>query len=180
MDLEKTKSFIRNLDKNYYCDEFLPGGLAKLKPLVDETGVIANLKHILPEYPRKRAIRRMETNIGSAHFTLYKLAWLEKATYRRDYYSFLKYKFELIDMFCTALFALNREWYSDEKRLLQKIQRMQFAPACVGRRIESIIMHAGANGHLGNCLRNIKKLFGELVTIAVAQYPEIELPRGWR
>ena len=81
--------------------------MAKLKSLHDPKAIIENLKDAVPKYPRERATHRIKSNISAMYFSLYVLRWLEKAAARNDYFSFLKFQYEFLDNFLTALFALN-------------------------------------------------------------------------
>lgn len=179
MDINVVKTFISNLTIDYYCDEFLPGGLIKMSPLFDPTDTIGELRRMIPQYPHERAIRRIEQNIRRAYLHIHTLAWFDKAILRNDHYSFLKYTFEVIDAFCTAIFALNNEWFSDEKRLFSRIDKMALSPSNVSERMESIILHTGKHANLRNCLENINKLFEELVVLSCKKYETLDVPRKW-
>jgi len=179
MSLPQAKAFLNHLNDNLDCDEFLPGGLLTMKPLFDPDDVIEELKKSVPSYPENRAMHRIESNLNKVHFLIYVLAWLEKAVLRNDYFSFLKSEYEVMDNFFTAIFALNHQWYSDEKRLTHRIRSFDLVPRNVADRIESIIMHRNSNANLEKCLQDIKRLFADLATVSREKYPSLDLPIDW-
>lgn len=142
-------SFLESLVADFDCDEFVPGGLMKTKAVYDPDGVIERLQRAIPDYPRERVLHRIEKSISAAHFSLYVLRWLEKAAARDDYFSFLKFKHQILDNFFTALFALNRQWFCDEKRLVGKTEEFEHAPSRAKSRLAALIMHTGESGVAG-------------------------------
>lgn len=179
MNLSRVEVFLRAITKDFDSDEFLPGSLSTMKSLFDPDKVIDKLKKQVPHYPENRAMHRIKNSIVKAHFSIYVLAWLEKASNRKDYFSFLKYKYEVLDNFFTALFALNHQWYSHEKRLIEIIKSFEVVPENIGARIESIIMHKGDCENLSQCQQEIKRLFANLVAVSLEKYPDLNLPKDW-
>jgi hypothetical protein len=157
----------------------LPGGLSTVKALHDPRGTISKLQSEIPSYSEARARHRVRQSIGQAHYSLYGLGWLKKAAVRRDHFSFLKNESDLLEKFFYALFALNRTWFSDEKRLTSRIRQFEYCPEHADRRIQSIIMHQDDNEQLAVCLANIKQLFQDMVSCAHRKYPDLDLPIDW-
>ena len=171
--------FLRNLRRDFDCDEFLPGGLLKTKPIFDPKGNIDKLISIVPRYPEDRAIHRIRRNVEKAYYIIHGIGWLKAAASRNDFYSFLKYEYEVLDNFMTTLFALNHEWFCDERRLIKIIGNFELTPENCVKRLESIIMHQGDNANLKKCLENIGKLFFDICKISRQRYPHLELPEKW-
>jgi predicted nucleotidyltransferase len=180
MSLPKAEVFLRALTEDFGCDEYLPGGLMTMRAILDPEGIIPALRDSVPTYPDGRAKHRIKKNVNVAYFSIYVLAWLHKAAMRNDYFSFLKYEYEVLDNFFTALFALNHRWYSDEKRLTEIVRSFEVAPRDVGDRIESIIMHKNGCEDLPQCLREIKGLFADFAAIALEKYPDLSVPGDWK
>ncbi|MFC1735919.1 nucleotidyltransferase domain-containing protein [Candidatus Hydrogenedentota bacterium] len=179
MTVAGVTSFLESLFVDFDCDEFAPGGLLKIKDVHDPQGVIKTLQEAVPEYPSERAVHRIEKSISAARFSLYTLRWLEKAAARNDYFSFLKFQYELLDNFFTALYAMNRQWYCDEKRLVENIDKFAHAPSQAQARLTQVIMHSGKCSSLSESLKELKALFAELACLSRKMYPELELPTEW-
>jgi predicted nucleotidyltransferase len=180
MGLAATRGFLQGLTKDFDCDEFLPGALMTMRPLIDPDKTIASLRASVPSYPQDRAKHRITRNLSHAHFSIYVLAWLEKAVVRNDCFSFLKSEYEALDDFFTSLFAVNRHWYSDEKRLTEIVRGFRKAPEDVGHRIESIIMRRNECATLGGSLQEIKRLFSDLATMSREAYANLCIPTAWK
>ena len=85
----------------------------------------------------------------------------------------------MVDHFITCVFALNRTWYCEEKRLLTMLDDFELVPAYAGKRLAAILMHTGENADLSASLRNLKELFKELSALAQHQYPDVQFPLDW-
>ncbi len=180
MSVPKVELFLKSLVVDFDCNEFLPGGLLMTKDIYDPNGLIEHLQKAVPAYSPERSMHRIKKSVSAAHFSLYVLCWLEKAAARNDYFSFLKFKFEILDHFFTALFALNRQWFCQEKRLVEMVDRFPYAPSSARTRLTEVIVHSGTSSSLGESLKEIKSLFSELVGLSVQAYPGLELPSEWR
>ncbi len=180
MSLPKAEAFLQALAEDFNCDEFLPGGLVTMRPLVDPDGVIPALHDSIPSYPEARAEHRIKKNLKEAYFSIYVLAWLHKAAMRKDCFSFLKNEFEVLDSFFAAVFALNRRWYSHEKRLTQIVREFDMAPPNAAARIETIIMHKDSCEDLSRSEREIKALFSDLANISNKTFPGLDVPTDWK
>jgi hypothetical protein len=179
MVVENVRVFLRNLDRDFDCSEWLPGGLGTIKAMYDPSDIIKGLQEDIPSYSIKRSQHRVQRALRDAHFSLYKLAWLPKASHRGDIFSFLKYQYLLLEKFFYTIFALNRIWFSDEKRLVEKLMSFEFAPHNVDRRIETIIQREHGEVSLEGCLQELELLFSDTATCAHQLYPELDLPRIW-
>jgi hypothetical protein len=171
--------FIQNLEKDVKCDEFLPGGIKKTNAIFDPERIIEKIKAKVNKYPDKRARNRAITFIKDAHFNLYTLSWLKKAEYRNDYFSFSKNQHEILDYLIKVIFALNKEWLSDEKRILPMIENMTNVPKDAANRIRSLIMHDDRNVTMKKSLKEIKQLFKETYLITNQLYPDLKLNFSW-
>ena len=180
MSLRRSERFLRDLSKNHDCDEYLPGGLLGLQPLVDPQQHIDRLRGLVPPYSEARAKARVRSNVDKARFSIYALEWTNKAPHRDDYFSFFFNKWLIFDHFVSALFALNRQWRAHEKRLIDQIRHLDLVPRSAANRIESIILHDNENASLEANARSIKELFSDLVAIARTQFPDIDLPVEWK
>jgi hypothetical protein len=114
--------------------------------------------------------------LAAANFDIEILKWFQKAIKRNDHFSFMKYKFEFIENFVATVFAINREWYSDEKRLIERMERLPILPPDTRNRLEHLIMHRGSCSNLKGSLENIKRLYKDLCRISSEKHPGIELP----
>jgi len=179
MSVPRVTSFLESLVVDFDCDEFVPGGLLKTRGVYDPQGLIEHLQEAVPEYPRERATHRIEKSISAARFSLYVLRWLEKAAARNDYFSFLKFQYELLDNFFTALYAINQQWYCDEKHLVENVDELAYAPSRAKARLTQVIMHSGESSSLAESLKELKFLFAELVCLSRKLYPGLELPTEW-
>ena len=115
MSVPFIRTYLASLESNFDCDEFLPGGLLRTKPLFDPDNVIDALKAEVPPYSRERALNRIRKHLSNAHFHIYVLGWFDRAAFRNDHFSFFRHARDVIEDFVTCSFALNRRWYSDEK-----------------------------------------------------------------
>ena len=180
MSLRRSERFLRDLSKNHECDEYLPGGLLELQPLVDPRQRIASLRGLIPPYSEARAKARVKSNVKSARFSIYALEWTTKAPYRNDYFSFFFNKWMVFDHFVSALFALNRQWRAHEKRIIDQIRRLDIVPRNAACRVESIILHDKENTSLEANAGSIKELLSDLTALALKQFPDIDLPVEWK
>ncbi|HIJ64794.1 MAG TPA: nucleotidyltransferase domain-containing protein [Candidatus Hydrogenedentes bacterium] len=179
MNVPFVTSYLRSLESNFGCDEFLPGGLLNTVPLFDPEHVIATLKSEVPPYSEERAVYRIKQHLGHAHFHMYVLRWLETAAFRKDYFCFFRHARDLVEDFITCSFALNRLWFSAEKRVIEILSSLDLMPGNVTERLNSIIMHTGENSDLNHCLMNMKGLFREIAAIADNEHPDSGFPLRW-
>ena len=180
MSISVVLSFLRRLESDFDCPEFIPGGLSTVKELHDPNKAIGRLQNAIPQYSDARAKHRIEKAISDAHTSLYGLGWLKKAAFRNDYFLFLKYKYNLLETLFRALFALNHVWLSDEKWLTKRIASFQYVPEQIGARIRSVIMHQDGDRDLNNCLTSLKQLCADTVLSIHRRYPGLDLPIEWR
>jgi hypothetical protein len=179
MSIPAVLAFLRRLEIDFDCPEFVPGGLSTVRELYDPGGVIHGLQEAIPRYPDARAKHRVGKAIREAHKSLYGLGWLKKAALRNDYFLFLKYKYRLLETLFRALFALNRVWLSDEKWLAQRVSGFEYVPERIEARVRAVIMHQGEDGDLESCLLSLKQLFADAVSSAHRRYPDLDLPVEW-
>ena len=179
MSIPFISKFLSCLSLDFGCDEFLPGGLLKTRPIFDPKGIINKLKRIVPSYPEPRAIHRIRIHLEKAHHLIFGIGRLKAAASRNDYYDFLKIEYDVLDSFMTALFALNRQWFCDEKRLLNRIKNFELKPDNCSERLESIIKHHGENIELEKCLTNVCKLLIDLQAISKKTYPKLNVFKSW-
>lgn len=180
MSLPETEKRLDDLNIDFDCDEYLPGGLLTVQTLFDPQGHIIRLCERIPQYSDKRARHRVKDNIDKAYFSIYDLGWAQKAPQRNDVFSYFFNKWTVFDYFISALFALNRQWRSHEKRIIEQIRHFDLAPSGVGDRVESIIMYRGENANLETNAKQLKQLFADLVTIASKEFATIDLPERWK
>lgn len=174
------EGFLKSLLIDFDCDEFLPGGVLSTRPVYDLHNLIERLKGMVPEYPTERSRYRIRESLRRAHFSLYVLCWLEKAVVRNDYFLFFKHQYDLLDNFFTAVFALNRQWFCEEKRLIEIVGSFELAPTDVRERLRTTMLHTGRCSSLRGCMVEIKGLFGDVVSLAKKQHPDFELPVEWQ
>jgi len=179
MSVPFIKTYLASLESNPDCEEFLPGGLLRTKSLFDPDNVIDALKAEVPVYSTERAINRLRKHLSNALFHIYVLGWFDRAAFRNDHFCFFRHARDIIEDFITCSFALNKRWYSDEKRVIGILDSFKLIPTNVSERLTSIIMHTGGNADLNRCLRNLKELFKEISSIANEEYPNSGLPLDW-
>jgi predicted nucleotidyltransferase len=179
MSIPAVSDSLQRLLTDHDAGEWLPGGLSTVVSLHDPEGWIERLRAQIPPYSEARTRHRLRAALGGAHHALYSLGWLDKAVARADHFSFLKYEYQLLERLFTALFALNRVWYSDEKRLTSLIMAFETVPVAAGRRIRSIIVRDGENRQPDGILRTLKSLFAETASLALASYPGLDVPAHW-
>jgi len=180
MSVPFIKIFLDSLNTNFDCDEFLPGGLLNTTSLYDPDGLINSLKSKVPLYSGERSMHRVKKHLNRAYFSIYVLGWFDKAASRNDYFSFFRHKRDLIDDFITCIFALNKRWFSDEKRIFEIFETFELIPPDVSNRLASVIMNSGENIDLIKCLKNIKSLFEEVASIATKKYRISDFPMEWK
>ena len=180
MSIPAVHSFLKRLETDYDCPEYIPGGLSTVKELYDPGKVIDRLQGAIPQYSDARAKYRIDKAIHDAHVSLYGLGWLEKAAFRNDCFLFLIYKYNLLEAMFRVLFALNHVWFSDEKGLTRRIAAFACAPEQFEMRINSIILHQQKDSDLNNCLASLKQLFADTVLSIHRRYPDPDLPVEWR
>jgi hypothetical protein len=179
MVIEKVREFLSELESDFGCTEWLPGGLATVKAMYDPQDVIPQLQNEIPAYSVARARYRVQQALREIHFSLYGLGWLPKAARRNDAFSFLKYQTALFEKLFYALYALNRVWYADEKHLTERIMRFDTVPKNAGERIEATILHTQDRRDLEHSLHEIKALCADTAQIARQRYPDLDLPLDW-
>lgn len=179
MGVKKMRQFLADLESDFEAPEFLPGGLATVKPLHDPQNLIVQLQSEIPAYSIARSRHRVQQALREIRFSLYDLSWLPKAAYRGDVFSFLKYQSALFEKLFYALFALNQVWYSDEKRLTERITRFTAIPENAGERIKAAILHTQDGHSLEDYLYEIKLLCADTAQIAHQRYPDLDLPLDW-
>ncbi len=179
MEITAVIQFLQSLTKDFDTPEWLPGGLSTVEPLYDPRGVIVHLQHAIPVYSDERACHHISKTIAQAHFSLYDLGWLDKAVLRQDYFSFQKNQHNLLENLFTILFALNQQWFSDEKRLTKRIMSLPLHPDHADSRLQDIIMHRHGNENLKTCLANIKSLFADTAKLVNEKYPNLNCPTNW-
>lgn len=179
MVIEKVQGFLVGLTSDFNCAEWLPGGLATIKSIHDPQNVIGQLQSEIPIYSEVRSRHRVQQALNEIHFSIYDLGWLPKAAYRRDTFSFLKYQTALFEKLFYTLFALNQVWYSDEKRLTERIMRFEAVPENMDERIRATIMHTQGYQNLEQSLTEIKALCAETAQLAHQRYPDLNLPLDW-
>jgi len=180
MSISVVLPFLRRLESDFDCPEFIPGGLSTVRELYDPNKAIDRLQKAIPQYSDARAKHRIEKAISDAHTSLYGFEWLKKAAFRNDYFLFLKYKYNLLETLFRSLFALNHVWLSDEKWLTKRIASFQYVPEQIGARIRSVIIHQDGDRDLNNCLTSLKQLFADTVLSVHRRYPGLDLPIEWR
>lgn len=179
MSITAVTDFLDALTVDFDSPEWLPGGLQTVEPLYDPRHELVQLQHNIPAYSDTRAQQRLAKMLQDAHFTLYGLGWLDKAVLRRDVFSFQKYQHALLQNLFAILYALNQQWFSDEKRLTERIMTFALKPVQANERIENIIMHQHGNENLKTCLTNIKSLFADTAFLVNKKYPELDCPLKW-
>jgi hypothetical protein len=179
MVIEKVRGFLAGLESDFDCPEWLPGGLGTVKGLHDPQNVIPQLQSEIPVYSVARSRHRVQQTLQEIHFSLYGLGWLPKAAHRNDTFSFLKHQSALFEKLFFTLFALNRVWYADEKRLAERIMYFEAAPTNADERIWAAILHTYDRHDLEHCLREIIALCADTARIARQRYPDLDLPRDW-
>lgn len=91
---------------------------------------------------------------------------------RGGYFSFRKH----LDHFIICVFALDRTWYREEKRLVTVLDDFELVPAHAGQRLTALLMHTGENAGLITSLDGLKELFMELAALAQHHYPDVRFP----
>jgi hypothetical protein len=180
MRTDHVKAYLKKLESDFGSSEYLPGGLRIVKAVHDPKGIIPGLQAEIAEYSDERGRFRIKQKLEALHFSLYSLGWLEKAAFRKDRYLFLKYKQSALELLFQILYALNKEWLSDEKGLAKRILRFRYTPDQFEKRVYSIIMHHNQDAELKHCLLSLKELFADTVLLAQQRYPDLELPRDWK
>lgn len=178
-ELQAIQTFLATLETDFLGHEGLPGALSHMQPLYDPHNMIAALQAQIPLYSDERAQYRVQHGMTRAHHAVYRLRWLEKAVFRQDYVSFLKYTYELLETLFCVWFALNHIWYSDEKRLTARIATFEFLPSQAAERIQAIILHHDEIHELTNNFEALKELCRDSVQCIHQRYPDLEVPQSW-
>lgn len=177
MSIPAVSAYLRALIDDHDAEEWLPGGLSGVVPVRDPNDWIARLRGEIPPYSEDRARHRVERALRDARHALYALGWLQKAVARDDAYSFLKYEYELLDKLFSALFALNRVWYADEKRLTRRVASLALKPTDVDARLQRLIGRQGTCATMAGALIEIQALYRETAELAHDRLSDLTTPQ---
>lgn len=178
-ELQALQAFLTTLETDFLSHEGLPGALSQMQPLYDPRNMLAELQAQIPVYSDERAQCRIQDGLTHAYQAVYGLKWLEKAVFRQDYVSFLKYAYELLETLFRVWFALNHIWYSDEKRLTARITTFEFLPFQAAERIQAIILHCDEVHELADNFEALKTLCRDSVQCIQQRYSNLEVPQNW-
>jgi len=177
MRIDAIAAFLGSLEHDLDCAEWVPGGLKTVLPLHDPADEISRLQRQIPPYSDQRSRYRVQKGLSEAHLSLYGLGWLEKAVARQDHLLFAKHQFLILEQLYYTLFALNRRWFSDEKRLTAIT--FELSPPNLGERVSAIVTRRDENRDPAGCLRSIEQLLADTAAIARRAYLDLDLPAKW-
>jgi hypothetical protein len=148
-------------------------------PVFDPGGYIRQLRDRRPAYTEERARGIAARSLAYAHWFVCDWRVLEKALYRKDVIAYQAAETEMVEQFIVALYAVNRAWRHNRRRLRFRSRGFAILPEGCADRIESMILRCGAHRDLESCHRELRMLFRDLAIAANEKYPEWNLPTEW-
>jgi predicted nucleotidyltransferase len=167
--VSKSNEYIENILSNYLSDEYFPGGIQKVIEIWDPEKIIAKLKSKTSKYPKKRAFKRAHALLNQLHHSITNLKWLEKAIYRNDYLQIIRYENEYITKIIEIVFALNFQWFCDDKRLLAKLSSLKIKPRNLDKRLNNLLRKGTLKLNFQNRKKEIYKIINEIAEIQNTQ-----------
>lgn len=164
-------------DENY--PEGMGATVREIRPIYDPNGFIKQVMRQCPEYTMERAKRKARNNFGYAHWFICDWLVFNKAIRRKDIIAYQAAETEMVNILVTVLYAVNRIWQHDRRRLRFSSRGFEILPVGFLDRLELMIMRNCATGSLKDCLCELKTLFCDLAIAANKQYPEWNLPIQW-
>lgn len=149
-------------------------------PLFDPHGYVGQLKRNCPEYPEDRARRKATGKLQYAHFFLCSWGVLQTCIRREDIVAYQQAESEMIGLFVDALFAVNRTWQHDRRRLRFHARGFRILPDACLDRLEAVVMRKDKHKNLGACHLELLSLFHDLAAAANEEHPGWQLRTDWR
>jgi hypothetical protein len=148
-------------------------------PLFDPHDFIRHLKNNCPPYTEERARNKAGGCFGWARWFLCQWGVLAKAARRADVVAYQKAETQMVSNLIAALYAVNRVWMLDERRLRLLTPSFAILPSDFVQRLESLLMRQGASQTLEGSHRMLLELYRDLAVSAAARYPHWQLPTDW-
>jgi len=154
-----------------YCAEI---NICKI--FYDPKGIITNLKDQVKIYPQVLKENIVNGELWSAEFTL---EHAKKYVQRGEIYLFAGCLTRIISSLVQVLYALNEEYFINDKRIYKDVVKFNKKPENFIDKINSILSKTGlTKEELNNTLEKIVNLFNEMVLITEGTYkPKFILSR---
>ncbi len=150
-----------------------------VQPVSDPHDYLARMKQNCPPYPMARASQKACGKLHYAHFFLCGWAVLSKCLFRKDVIAYQMAESEMIRVLIDSLFAVNRKWQVDGRRLRFHAKDFHILPEAFVDRLESIVCRKGQHAELNACHAELLSLFRDL-TVAANQAHGWQLPIDWQ
>ena len=150
-----------------------------VQPVFDPDGYLRRLPSRCPEYTAGRARRKAGRVLGYAHWFMCDWRVLERASVRGDVLAYQSAETEMVEHLVTALYAVNRAWYHNRRRLRFQSRRFTLLPPALLDTLESMIRRDGGRADLAACHQVLNGLFQGLAVMANEHYPDWDLPTRW-
>ena len=151
-----------------------------IAPAFDPHGYVDRMKQDCPEYSKERSARKARNKFGYAHFFLCSWGVLHKCLFRRDFIAYQQAESEMIGVLVDALYAINRTWQHDRRRLRAYAGGFEIMPAGFLDRIESVIRRESGDRDLRVCHQELLSLFRDLAAAANDAFRTWDLPTEWQ
>lgn len=146
-----------------YCAEI---NICKI--LYDPKGKIANLKTLVKKYPQALKTDIVNGFLWSAEFTI---EHAKKHAQREEAYLFSGCLTRIISGLVQALYALNEEYFINDKRIYKDINKFSKKPENFINKINTILSKTGSTKEEQNeTLENTMNLFDEIVLLTGETY----------
>ena len=150
-----------------------------IQPVFDPASVLRDFVNACPEYMEERARRKAAPLFGNAHFFLCDWKVLETLIFRKDAIAYHKAEAEMVSGLVSALYAVNRSWQLDQRRLRLHADAFRILPHGFLDRLENMVLRRGVCQSLDRCHLELKGLFAELAVAANERCPAWRLPVQW-
>lgn len=150
-----------------------------IQVLFDPRGALQQLVGRCPQYTEARARRKAASKLGSAHFFICRWGVLDKALRRGDVAGYYQGETYMVSTLVSALYAANRTWQHNLRRLRAAADRFEILPANFVDRLESLIRRRSAADGLEAACRELRRLFQDLAVAAHHRHPDWKLPLDW-
>ncbi len=174
------EAYLRDLTVVFGCDESLAVSLTTTEPAYDPDGYLDRVKRQMPVYPEERAIYRVRRSLQTAYLVFHVTKSLEVAAIRGDVHDFCRVSHDLLGRLVSGLFALNRRWCGNGRRLERQLESLRLRPVELVSRLTDISLYRHDNADLAACHDAILGLFEEARELALTELGAGAMPIEWR
>ncbi len=159
--------------------ETIAGWTQGVQAVFDPTGLLERFRSRCPQYTAERGLHKARNCLGYARWFMCDWRALEKCVFRKDVIGYQAGETDMVEQLITALYAVNRAWGHNRRRLRACSKPFTVLPGRFVDRIESMILRRGDCEDLAQCHRQLKMLFRDLAVAANGAYDGWDLPTEW-